>query len=101
MRFDIHVHLPLDSSGILGEIRSDLKRLLQMGTKQMADLTRITEAVTGLTSVVDSAVELLGRLAQEIRDNATDPAKLEELASQIEAQKQELAEGIAANTPGA
>lgn len=65
-------------------------------TKPLDDLTKEVEETT---SVVESAIKLIGDMAQRIRDAGTDPAKLNALAASLDANQQKLAEAIAANTP--
>ena len=85
--------------GVTPELGRLLYQLIKNQETIMADLSSIKNSVEGLTSVVDSAVQLLGSLADQIRNAGTDQAALEDLAASIEAQRQELAEAIAANTP--
>jgi flavorubredoxin len=66
----------------------------------MADLSGVRGAVEGLTTVVDSANALLENLAQQVRETAPNQEALDELANQIDAQRQELAAAVAANTEG-
>lgn len=62
-------------------------------------VARLTAAVAALTSVVDSAGQLLNNLAEEIRARVGDEDALNELADDIESNVQELSAAIAANTP--
>ena len=55
--------------------------------------------VTNLTTVEQSAIELLSGLAQQIRDNANAPARLNELAAKLDTDASDLAAAVAANTP--
>jgi len=63
------------------------------------DLNRLTAAVERDNTVNQSAITLLNNLSQLIRDNATDPAALNALADQLDAQQQALADAVTANTP--
>jgi hypothetical protein len=65
------------------------------------DLTAITQSVTDTTTVEDSAILLLGQLADLLRANANVPGAITALASQLDAKKQALADAITANTPAA
>jgi hypothetical protein len=56
-------------------------------------------SVAALTNVSASAIALIGGLAQAIRDNAEDPAALNELADQIDADASGLAASVTENTP--
>ena len=69
--------------------------LIQNQEQIMADLSGITGAVAGLTSVVDSAGAALEQLAQTIRDTEPNQEALDDLANSIDAQRQELADAIA------
>ncbi len=64
-----------------------------------AEMERLTEEVGELTTVVESAVEMINGVAQIIRDNATNEAKLRSFADELDANSKKLAEAIAANTP--
>lgn len=66
-----------------------------------ADLARLTAAVERDETVNQSAITLLNSLSQLIRDNADDPAALNALADKLDAQQQQLADAVVANTPAA
>jgi archaellum component FlaC len=68
-------------------------------TNMAADLSKIKSGVEQLGDVVDSVVTMLTNLAQEVRNAQPTQAALDELATAIESQKQELADAVAANTP--
>lgn len=73
---------------------------LAIGAFCMSDaLTRLRGSVAALTNVSASAIALIGGLAQAIRDNAEDPAALNELADQIDADASGLAASVTENTP--
>ncbi len=63
-----------------------------------AELDRLTTEVAETRNVVDSAILLIKSLADQIRDNADDPAALNALADTLDAQQADLAEAVAANT---
>lgn len=67
----------------------------------VTDLSAITNEVQENGDAVASAVSLLGSLSQQIRDLSTDPAALQALADQLDANTQSLAEAVVANTPAA
>jgi replication-associated recombination protein RarA len=80
------------------------RQLVQINLKediQMADLSALQTAVEATTTVEQSAIELLGQLAQMLRDAATDPAAIQALATQLDTKKAELADAVTANTPAA
>lgn len=82
------------------------QRLGRMETR-MATLDTLATDLSQNTSAVQSAVTLLGTLAQEIRDlktPTTDPAtaaKIDALDAQLTANTKLLADAVAANTPAA
>lgn len=65
----------------------------------MANLDQIRAEVEENGSVTQSAITLIGGLAQQIRDLSTDPAALQALADQLDSQNSALAAAVAANTP--
>ena len=77
------------------EILRTLERNAKLMSTAMEDLQR---EVAEATAVSESAVALIGGLAQQIRDLKDDPAKLEELASRLDASSNALAAAVAANT---
>lgn len=64
-------------------------------------LAEIQAKVDAEKTVIDSAVALLTSLSQTIRDHANDPAAMQKLADDIDAQTSELAGAVTANTPAA
>lgn len=63
----------------------------------MTAVSDLTDAVNRQSSVIDSARTLLGTLAQQIRDNVDNSAALQQLAADIEANTDELAQAVDAN----
>lgn len=98
MKLRIEVH-HIHHSAHEAEILALLTRIDQRITQMSSDLTRITTEVSEMSSVVDSAVALLGDLSQRIRDNASDPVALNALADTLDAKSNALAAAVAANTP--
>ncbi len=89
---------------ILGRFDSldrKLHRVLKKEVEIMADLTVITAKVQKTTDIEQSAVVLLGQLAELIRANATNPAELQALADQLDTNADALAAAVVANTPAA
>ena len=84
MKLELHVHVHIYSEG---------KTI-------MDELARLTTEVAETKTVVDSAITLLGGLAQQIRDLKGQPAALAALADKLDAQQAALAAAIVANTPG-
>ena len=65
------------------------------------DLSRVEAAVARDNTVNQSAITLLGQLAQLVRDTAGDAAKVNALADALDAQQQALADAVTQNTPAA
>lgn len=76
-----------------------LHALIEGIQKMSAELDRISAEVTEMSDAVDSAVTLLGRLADLIRNNAGDPAALKKIADDLDSSGTKLAEAVVANTP--
>lgn len=71
------------------------KRLIKMSVA----LDRLTAEVAETKTIAASAVALIRGLAQQIRDNATDPAALNALADELDATQADLGAAVAENTP--
>jgi len=67
----------------------------------LMDLNALASEVEQNGAAVDSAVALLSGLSQMLRDQAGDPAAVQALADQIDANTQRLAAAVTANTPAA
>lgn len=78
---------------LLTDIREELRTM-------NAALDTLTAEVTENASVVESAVALLSGLSAALREAiaANDPAALTDLANRLDAQTNELAAAVAANT---
>jgi hypothetical protein len=94
MRLDVYFH-NLPDVGVL----SALETLIGKVNDMSAELDRLTAEVSETHSAVDSAVTLIAGLAQQIRDLSTDPAALNALADDLDAQQAAIAAAVAANTP--
>jgi hypothetical protein len=84
---------------MLEHLHRHLLRIDQRTNDMSAATDRLTASVAALTSAEKSAVALLGQLAQLIRDNSSDPAALNKLADDIDADTAEIAAAVVANTP--
>ena len=72
-----------------------LERTITQGDQAiMADLSQLQQEVEETGTVVDSAVTLIGGLAEALREAATDPAQIQQLAAQLDAKTQELAAAV-------
>lgn len=80
-------------------LNNKLNTLLKENQTLALDLTAITNAVNQTVGVEQSAIVLLNQLASEIAANATNPAAINTLAANLQAQAQALANAITANQP--
>lgn len=64
-------------------------------------IDRLSSDVSQNTTVIGSAVTLLGNLSAQIRSLQNDPAALAKLADDLEANSNALAQAVAENTPAA
>lgn len=104
----VHVHVHVHQDDRLDEL---LRLVRQQGATlrevrhteeiQMADLSALTAEVEENADVVASAVVLIGGLAQQIRDLATDPDALAALADELDSSTNALSAAVAAGTPAA
>lgn len=78
-----------------------IKLLKLEGKIIMSDLTQLQADVATETTVEQSAITLIGGLAQQIKDAGTDPVALKAVTDQMEANQAALAAAVAANTPAA
>lgn len=60
-------------------------------------IERIEQSVAELTTQSESVIALLTEVAQLVRDNAGDPARLEAIAAEIEGRAAALAAAVAEN----
>lgn len=74
-----------------------LRKVLKMST----DLDRITTSVAAVKDRDDSIIALVQTLAQQLRDNANDPAAISALADSLDADNQSVVDAVNANTPPA
>jgi hypothetical protein len=75
--------------------RATLSEIFTMASNVDTVIAKVTE----LETVNDSAIALLGQLAQLIRDNSTDQTALLALADRIDQDKTKMADAVVANTP--
>lgn len=86
--------IELDIHNLIALTRATLSETITMASK----FDGLNDKITELETVQESAVALLGTLAQEIRDAAGDPAAIQALADRIDADKTKLAAAVEANT---
>lgn len=80
---------------------STLETLIRKIDQMEATIQRLAAAVARNTSTIASATDLIGGLAQAIRDAANDPEQIAALANELEAANDVLASAVVANTPAA
>jgi hypothetical protein len=86
---------------LLQQILANTERLLKEQVREAMDLTQIQSKVTAQTTVVQSAVTLLGELSALIKANVNNPTALQAIADGIDANSISLANAVTANTPAA
>lgn len=64
-----------------------------------ANFDVLIQKVTNLETVNESAITLLGELAQLVRDLPADQSAINQLADRIDADRQRMADAVVANTP--
>lgn len=84
---------------LLADNRRLLKTVIERISIMSAELDRLKTEVAETNTAIGSVLALVEGLAQQIRDNATDPAALTALADELDAQQQAIADAVAANTP--
>lgn len=75
-----------------------LRILIEKVTRMSTELDRLTQSVARITEQDDSIITLVQGLAQQIRDNANNPAALNALADSLDADSQKVADAVTANT---
>ena len=85
----------------LDRLERKINLLLKIGGIEMALLDDAITDATAQTTVIGSAVTLLGSLSASLAAAGTDPTKLATLKNQIDANTATLAAALVANTPGA
>lgn len=81
----------------LRQIAGNLVTLIQEQHRMSAELDRLIESVTNVNGKADSLIATVNGLAQIIRDNVDDRARLTELADSLDAQATEVQDAIDAN----
>jgi hypothetical protein len=103
VRIDLFIHTPEEDT-----TSRKLDTILEMLTAQkgkedivMADLSQLTAQVEANTTVVESAITLIGGLKSALDAAGTDPVALKALSDSLAAEDTKLAAAIQANTPAA
>jgi hypothetical protein len=97
MRFHVHHHSDPAFERKLGRIEEALEIIIERLNRMALDFARIETEVSEIGTVVDSAVTLLQAVAQDIRDNVANQAKLNQLADNLDAKAAVLGQAIEAN----
>lgn len=79
-------------------IRAALQYLIGKAYIMASDLTQLTQEVNENTTVIGSAITLIEGLAAKIEELKNDPAALQALADQLDAQSNALAAAVQAHT---
>ena len=82
----------------LTRIERMLHILIEKVDHMSAELDRLTASVTKIKDQDDSIIALVNGLAQQIRDNAGNPAALNALADSLDAEATKVADAVTANT---
>jgi hypothetical protein len=85
----------------IDQILAAIQTLIAQGKIEMSDLTQLTTDVTNNTSVIQSAIALIGNIAAALKSAGTDPVALAALQTQLETQDSALAAAVTANTVAA
>lgn len=64
-----------------------------------AELDRLQESVTRVTTAAQAAVTLITGLAARIRELQGDPARLAQLADELDARADAMGQAVTENTP--
>lgn len=83
----------------IGNLLSKLQEGINAMTRLADEIAALRTNVTELTSTVASAKELIEGLAAKIEDNIGDETALQEIVTELRAQKDQLAAAVVANTP--
>jgi hypothetical protein len=95
MRIDVYHHFPHAGLDPFTQILTEI-------LKMSAQLDALAAAVAANTSVTESAITLLTGLHAkllELMANCIDPVAVQQLADDLSADTQKLAESVTANTP--
>lgn len=76
-----------------------LHKILEGMEKMSKELDRIVSETAEIKGSIDSAIALLEKLAQLIRDNVGNPAALTKIADDLDASGNALAAAVVANDP--
>jgi hypothetical protein len=94
---------PWGTARRLDDIESVLRKLELQGRRIMASLAEIETRVSALRDVGQSTIALLDGISQQLKDALADddPAAMQRVIDELDAQKQALADAVTRNTPTA
>lgn len=102
---ELHIHLHHHGDGTIGKSLSDILQLVQRTLaevhKMSKELDDLKAAVAANTEVTQSVATLVDGLAAKIVELKDDPAALEELAAEMNANSSLLGQKVVENTPAA
>lgn len=84
---------------VLNQILSLVQSIQKQEVKIMASVQQVADAVAAETTVEQSVITLLDQIKAALDQAKTDPAALDAIIQQIDANKQALAEAVTRNTP--
>jgi len=87
------------ATAVAAKLQQNFAPIYEQEQIMSAELDALTAQVHANSSVVDSAVALIGGLADQIRALADDPVALRALADELQQKDAALAAAVAANTP--
>jgi DNA repair ATPase RecN len=100
---NLHIHIHHHGKHQDDEVLHNIFTLTQSIHSKLNEMTpelqRLTDEITEMKTVNQSAIALLQNLSQLIRDNANDPAALTALADELDSENKKLADAVTANTP--
>ena len=105
MHVEVHHYFHLDLAEVTDYFDSKFEALAkQIGkgfSMAKATLDDLQQKVNAETSVEQSAITLMQGLSEQLKAAQNDPAKIQALADQLDANQAALAAAVAANTPAA
>lgn len=96
--FNFHVYHHYDR-GAVPRVLAGMYQMIKEIRDKMATIEELKAAVAANTEVTQSAVTLIGGLADKIEELKDDPEQLGELVTQLRADGEALAAAVSANTP--
>lgn len=101
----MHIHIHIHRHGnkrdedVLHNVYTLTQSIHTKINEMTPELQRLTDEVTEMKTVNQSAISLLQNLSQLIRDRANDPVALNALADSMDSETKALADAVTANTP--